>query len=123
MALHSQNGFSWTTEGRWADSELVCPHRENTWICQMGRKTEYGDFEIFISEILRCDISFDGAGLCYHTPHGQWLRCGWDVPLTVDETIQEVRDYPRFDSPICQSEYGSGKYRICYGGEALVLSM
>lgn len=122
-ALFSQNGYRWTQEGRWAGEELVCQSRQNVWICQMGRKAEYGDFQLFISEVLRCEPQCIQLSVRYSSPHGEEIRCGWDEELTVNGKSVQTRGYKRFDNPLCQSEYMSGKYAIAYKGEKLEISL
>lgn len=121
LALYSEHPCHWTREGRWAGSELVCPHPQNVWLCQMGRRAEDGGFMAFISKMLSCEPQIEGGRVTYHSPRGETLRCGWDEPLTADGAPVKTRDYPRFDTPLCQSEYGSGRYRIEYKGAAMTI--
>lgn len=121
-ALYSQNGYTWTKEGRWADKELVCHSKQNVWICQMGRKAEYGSFLRFVSDVLRCEPVCTTTSVCYPSPHGAKICCGWEAALTVDGQPIQTRGYKRFDNALCQSAYGSGIYEICYHGDTLRIS-
>ncbi|MGI5893164.1 MAG: hypothetical protein ACOX6P_01065 [Candidatus Merdivicinus sp.] len=120
VALYSQNGMEWTTDNpRWVGIEAACFSKENIWICQMGRKTEYGTFERFISEILRAEIHCECLQVRYQSPKNGEIGFGWEGDLTVDGSPISIRDYKRFDTPLCQSEYLSGKYDISYQGKTL----
>ncbi|MGM9652216.1 MAG: hypothetical protein ACI3XP_01095 [Eubacteriales bacterium] len=123
VALYSQNGFEWSDQPKWKDQEMICRSRKNIWICQMGRKEEYGSFAQFISELLLCEVSCDGLSASFHSPKSGVICCGWDEPLTVDGKTIKIDGYRRFDNPFCQSEYLSGKYTITYQGESLTIEM
>lgn len=123
VALYSQNGYEWSTQELWKETELICHSRNNIWICQMGRKEEYESFSFFISLILQNEVCGEDLNICYHSPKNGVICCGWEGPLKVDGEVIATDNYKRFDNPFCKSEYFSGKYDITYGGESLHIEM
>lgn len=122
-ALYSQNGYEWTTDPKWINQEVICHNKQNIWICQMGSKTENGSFSHFMAQILDCRLECDTNQVIFQTPAKDLLQCGWENPLVVNGNTFPIRDYKRFDSPICQSDYLSGIYHICYKGETFDISL
>lgn len=123
VALYSQNGYEWSTTEEWQGKELHCRSRKNIWICQMGRKAEYGSFALFISEVLRSEVACEDLSVCYQSARNGVISCGWDSPLKVNGEAIQTEHYKRFDNPFCHSEYLDGKYDITYGGETLHIEM
>ena len=48
------------------------------------------------------------------------VEFGWEEPLRVAGAVVALHDYPRFDNPYCQAEFGSTRYEITYQDQKLV---
>ena len=124
VALYSQNGYKWSTKEKWLHKEVLCTARKNVWICQMGRKEEYGDFTNFVAQIIT-DCIPECETLCvnYRNPRGEVLTMSWEKTIEVNGQEFPTRNYDRFNNTLCKSEYLSGEYQISYNGETVKISI
>lgn len=119
--LYSQNGYRWSERPGYEQTECICDGDRNIWLCQLGRKAEYGSFARFVAALIEATPSFENDQIRYVSPFGV-LCCGWDGDFTCDGVPVSLRDYPRFDCSFVQSVYGSGRYEIQCNGQAKTIS-
>ncbi len=124
IALYSQHGYRWL-EDRYDDNhptiELRADSVDNIWVCELGDATHWESFEQFVEAITRADIECSGLDVRYESPTAGTVEFGWHGDLQVADAVVEIHNYPRFDNPYCQTEFGATQYHIEYAGEKLVL--
>jgi hypothetical protein len=89
------------------DYEIVADGENTIWICELGRASDYADFDSFMAAISSAPLVADAESLSvdYASPSQGRLVMSWDGPLTRDGIPVVVADYPRYESP-----YGSSAF-------------
>jgi len=99
--------------------ELRADSTENAWLCELGSARSHGSFESFVDGLGDATISGDVSGLRYESPSRGLVEFGWDAPFVVDGARIPLDDYPRFDNPYCETDFGATRYELGYGDERL----
>jgi hypothetical protein len=121
IALHSQVTPRWLPDGDTPDVELRADGRDNVWLCEMGRRVDWGGFDAFVEAVTGSPLEHEGVEVRYTSPSLGPVRFGWDGPLVVEEEEISLHDYPRFDNPYCQSRFAQTSFAIQRQGETLVI--
>jgi hypothetical protein len=122
LALHSQRPYHWQTEpGEDHMREIIAPGRENIWICEIGRQTEDGTFEVFMERISCAPLSFRGSRVIYHSPSQGVLEFGWKGGCTQNGDALPLKNFPRYNNPYCQTDFPSKKIVIRHADHWLEL--
>jgi hypothetical protein len=121
IALYSHQRFDRQTQGPDADQEYIALGRHNVWIVQMGREVEDGPFEDFVFSITAAPLRISGLDVEFESPGNGLITFGWDQPLILEGEPITLRDYPRWDNPYTQSEFGQANYLIEYQNKKLQL--
>jgi hypothetical protein len=120
IGLFSQHPLTWH-EDQHAETraliELRADSPANAWIVEMGEASHWDSFAQFVEAVSSAPVSVDGLEATYHSPTLGVVEFGWHSPLRVEGAEVELHNYPRFDNPYCQAEFGTGKARISYQGE------
>lgn len=121
-ALKLLNGYTWTSEGEWADREVISNGAKNGAICEVGDAGDYASFEAFCEEIAQNEIVFDQdqMRLTYVSKRCGKLVMAMDGTRQVDDVSVDL-DWPLYDCPYLQSEWDSGVIQIQKGDPKLVL--
>jgi len=88
---------------------------------EAGSERDDGSFADFIIRQAASQLEGDRDRLVYHSPSVGALTTGWQQPLTVNGTVQPTDDYPRFDNPWCQADFGVTHFDLHCGSEARTL--
>ena len=141
VALYSRNPIGWRLTGspevydnQGLPFDLAAPFQyENVWIIEMGSEAEWGSFEAFREAIVASavvttpvpdqegDGQSDGFDVVYQSPSQGEITFGWNSPLVVGGQEIPLRDYPRYDNPFVQTEFGETRYEVSDGEYHLVL--
>ena len=121
IGLYSHQPYEWQTEGPDAGQEIIALGRENIWICQLGRAAVDGSFEDFIQAVSSTPLNIRGLSIEYQVPGKGDLTFGWDGALKLDGEEISLREYPRWDNPYTQAEFGSTQYQFELNGAYLEL--
>ena len=100
--------------------EVIADGLRNIWICELGRQAVDGPFEDFVNRISQSRIANGGLQVVYHSPS----RGGWNLDGRVPcarRADRELSDYPRYDNPYLQAEFGTNWYDIRLAGQQMVL--
>lgn len=121
-ALIMVQGYEWTTEGRWADVEVVSDGSRHAVVCEVAPHEEVGSFEQFRQEILGNEIIFDKEDmtLTYRSQRNGEIRMDTGTLRMVDGEAVDL-DYPTYDNPYMQSAWDSGIIEIAKGDRTMVL--
>ncbi len=136
LALRSQNPYVWNTDDSDGteiahslrtypedlNREVIVQGKQNIWVCQMGSKTENGEFVNFVENVTSAEISFSGMNVKYVSPGNGAIRFGWDQPLSIDKVEFKLNDYPRYENAFSQTEFNSNEVKIGYGAHKLILN-
>ena len=90
-------------------------HR-NVWVCELGRAATHGSFGEFVKAVSSATLEGDEWGIRYESPSLGTVTAGWVEPLKVAGEEIQLHDYPRFDNPYAQAEFGGTRYEIRAGG-------
>lgn len=121
IALYSGNGYHWQEEGEYAGQELVAPGRKNAWLVEMGRRAEYESFDEFVHQVSSAALRIKGLNVEYDSPSLGRVSAGWRGALVVAGEAKTTADYPRYQNPSCNAEFGAVEINIDYRGESLNL--
>ena len=123
-AIYSQHETRWL-EDRYDDAhpiiELRADAHDNIWLVEMGDGTQWDSFERFVSAISGAEINCDRLDITYQSPTIGRFEFGWHGDLRVAGETVEIHNYPRFDNPYCQTEFGETRYEIRQNDETLIL--
>jgi hypothetical protein len=127
VALYSAQKPVWTTEGDWADREIMAEGKRNIFILQVGSKEEFGSYLNFKRRVLGARIHVNGL---HWAPAD--FQCSYDMPggkrLELHYDDNQVRygglrfsddDFPRFRNPYAQVAWGQNCYVIQHAGVSL----
>lgn len=123
LALLSQYPYEWQVyPGENQGREIIVKQRKNIWLCEMGDKPNYGDFQAFIERILQAEVRFYADHhVIYQSPSQGRLAFGWNTQLRQDGRIINLHNYPRYGNPYTQVAFPSDQVSISLGEEILQL--
>jgi hypothetical protein len=124
LALLSQYPYTWQDHpGEDQGREVIVDRRNNIWLCELGDKPEYGDFQAFIERILQAEVRYYGnRRISYQSPSQGHLTFGWNEPLRQNGRTVLLRDYPRYGNPYSQVPFPSDQITISLENETLHLN-
>lgn len=122
-ALKMLGGHKWTTEGEWANLEVISPGSKNGAICEVGDAADFGSFDVFKKEIAENAVVFDAGtmALTYRSKRAGELMLDTRGTRRIDGIDADL-DYRLYDCPYLQSEWDSGVIRIQKGDRHMVLN-
>lgn len=121
LALHSQNGYRWQSEGPDAGRELIAEGARNIWICEMGDARCNGGFDTFVDVMANSAISFKGARVRFESPSRGIIEFGWKGPVRNRGVTVNTGGYRRYDNPYCRAEFPPDEIVIGHGAHRLRL--
>ncbi|RJP17694.1 MAG: hypothetical protein C4520_15905 [Candidatus Abyssobacteria bacterium SURF_5] len=123
IALYSQNGYRWQTEGEEKNAELVADGKKNIWICEMGREATHGTFAQFQKAVSSAKIIFRGLNLVYHSPSIGELAFGWKGPFRINDKKVPLRDQLRYNNPYSKVAFDPEVIEVKKGTDWLRLEL
>jgi hypothetical protein len=89
------------------DYEIIADGEKTIWICELGRASDYADFDAFKAAILSASLAVDAEALSvdYTSPSQGRLMMEWDGSITQDGAPLTVGDFPRYESPFGSSDF------------------
>lgn len=118
----SMSPATWEAEyARASKYEYWVAGHANAWICEMGDKTSYGNFNEFVNAVSKARVEGDTFSLCYDSPSLGLVETGWQKPFKVAGKEIATKDYPRYDTPYCKEEFDTRQYKIECSGNSLAL--
>ncbi len=121
IALYSQTPLSWHADADGAVVEARADSPDNIWVCEMGRRADWGDFAAFVEAIAASAVACDGRRVRYESPTAGALSFGWSGPLQIAGEEIPLHVYPRFDNSYCRCEFTAPQVRIQRGEDILTL--
>jgi hypothetical protein len=133
VALYSWRDVAWrggqpeVFQNGGLDFDLVAEGgANNVWIVECGSLTEWpGGFAAFQAAfsdgLVSATPTAKSFDVTFASPSQGEVALGWEGPLVVAGQAHALGDYPRFDNPFAQVEFGKKKYEISDGEYSLKL--
>ena len=121
VALYSQHPMQQPVDGPHLGVERHVDSPDNIWICEMGRRLQWGSFDAFIAAIAGSVVECAGLQARYWSPSQGLVEFGWRGRLRVNNEFMSLRGYKRFDNPYCQAEFADPVMTIRRGADVLTL--
>jgi hypothetical protein len=118
LALYSQTPLRWLPDDSGAVVEARAEALDNIWLVEMGDSARWGSFAAFVEAIAATSVACEGLALRYQSPTQGTVEFAWQGPLRINGSIVALHDYPRFDNPYCQTDFGSTRYEIAAAGDS-----
>lgn len=112
IALHCTAPYTLTQGGAYNGRELLCLHKEGTWLLELGDRDAYAGFDAFAEAISAAELRTVEDGLIYRSPSQGELHLRWTGACTCEGKPLCEEDAPLFENPLAYSAYGSGKMRL-----------
>jgi hypothetical protein len=120
--LWLSSAYRWTTEGEWADREIISAGLKHAVICEAGTTDNYVDFTAFRHAIAGTPVHFDRESMTLD------YRSSQTGPLRIDSRGGRYwnerpvdLDYGSYDSPYLYSAWGSGVIEMKIGSTRHIL--
>jgi hypothetical protein len=122
-ALHMTAGMEWTTTGEWAHREIISPGHRVASVFECGTASEFDSFADFQTAILASSVDFnpETLRLQYHSARCGIVEINSDGRGLIDGVLYDL-NYPLYDSPYMQSEWGSGTITLRHGSDSVILN-
>lgn len=121
IGLFSQHAPRWR-EAAGQIVELRTDHPTNMWICELGRRVDWGSFAAFVQSVVDSRIICDGTHVAYDSPSQGAITFGWEEPLRLAGEAVALRGYARFDNRYCQCAFDDPEIVIQRGDARLRLN-
>ncbi len=120
-ALKMLGGHVWTTQGEWADVEVISRGAKNGAVCEVGEKADFGSFEAFRQEIAGNKMVFDAEtmSLTYQSKRAGKLMMDKQGVRRLNDVDVDL-NWPLYDCPYLQSEWDSGVITVVKNGQKRV---
>lgn len=121
-ALALLPSYQWTTDGEWANREVVSNGHKHGVVCEAGILQDFGGFAAFQEEICGNRISFvpDLPALSYHSNRAGLLEIGPKAEKRVNGQPAEF-SCSTYESPYLHSNWKSGLVRLSSPSGGLLL--
>lgn len=121
VALYSQNPAKWQSDDKGNMNDLMVPGRQNIWICEVGSRQEWGNFNQFVEAISQTSISCKELRVIYHSPAVGEMKFGWDTPFYLNKKEMPLKTSYRYDNPYSRTKFNSHQVEIKKGKHSLIL--
>ncbi len=122
IALACSQPLALAQQGAHAYRELRAYGHEVVWLCQMGRKADYGSFASFRKRALAARFACEGLSVFYRPLQGDSVTFGWDEALCVNNEAQPLQSDKHYDGPHCVTDrWPASQMVIVYDEQALRL--
>jgi hypothetical protein len=116
VGLYSQRALRWAS-----DVEVRVDVPDNTWLCEMGDRAQWGSFAGFVEAVTTAQVVCKGQQVRYVSPSLGDVAFGMTGPLLVVGQPVPVHESGRFDNPYCQCAFGADEIVVRHGEQMLHL--
>ena len=99
IALGCSQPIELVQDGPAASRELRATGRNVAWLCQIGRKADYGSFADFRKRVLAARFDCDGLSVSYRPLQGDNVTFDWTGPLLVNGEAQPLHNANHYEGP------------------------
>ena len=104
IALGCSQPIELVQDGPAASRELRAAGHNAAWICQMGRKADYGSFADFRKRILAARLTCDELSVSFRQLQGDTVTFDWNGPLLVNGEGQPLHNANHYEGPNCVTD-------------------
>ncbi|MCD6394649.1 MAG: hypothetical protein J7M40_14240, partial [Planctomycetes bacterium] len=103
--------------------EIVANGEKTVWICQLGSRNEYANFDAFTKAIVNAPLAVDAAAMtvAFQSPSQGSLVMDWENDLTRNGASVNVSDYKRYENPYSSAEFPADIIAFKFNGNSLIL--
>ncbi len=121
VALYSDLPTAWADTEPESTYELIADGISNVWIVELGCADDNGSFEQFMADIENASVTVGEDGVEYNSPSQGLATVAWDGPFVIEGINVDIGPYARWDNAYSQTEFGSERTIIEFGGQTLDL--
>jgi hypothetical protein len=127
LALRSQRPYRWHAQpggdqaAADAGREIIADGDTNIWLCELGRRADWGSFDAFMDRVCRAGVRYDGLRVTYDSPSQGRLEFGWRGPLRQEGRAIALHGYARYDNPYVRADFPAAQITVRAGGHDLNL--
>ena len=122
IALGCSQPIELVQDGPAALRELRATGHNVAWICQMGRKADYGSFAEFRKRVLAARFVCDSLSVSYRPLQGDKVTFNWDGPLSVNDEAQPLHSANHYEGPNCVTDgWPATQMVVVHGDQAIQL--
>jgi hypothetical protein len=123
LALTASGQMEWIRQGQGAYRELRVQGRQTIWICQMGSKSQHGDFNEFQKRILLLQVEYHDLDVTLRTLHGERVNFGWSQPLRLNHQEVSRKFLNHYDYPTVYAELPARQMDVLFKDYLLRLNL
>lgn len=120
LALFSRNPIRWA-ENDGVTNELIADGKQNIWICEMGNKKQWKNFDRFIKAVSQAPMQTENLEVWYESPSRGKIEFGWEEAFRVKGEAIPLRFEHQYNNPFCKKEFNSYTMEIKKGRKKLTL--
>ena len=122
IALCCSQPIELVQDGPAASRELRATGHNVAWLCQMGRKADYGSFAEFRKRVLAARFVCDNLSVSYRPLHGDTVTFDWNGPLLVNGEAQPLHNANHYEGPNCVTDgWPATQMVVVHGDQAIQL--
>ena len=122
IALGCSRPLELEQDGASAYRALRANGREVAWLCQMGRKADYGSFANFRKRVLAARFACDRLSVSYRRLQGDSVTFDWDGALCVNGEAQPLQSANHYEGPHCVTDgWPASQMVVVHGEQAIQL--
>ncbi|WP_435156380.1 hypothetical protein [Haladaptatus sp. DFWS20] len=106
-----------------APYELVADAPRVAWVCELGRRVNYGEFEAFVDQIATARVGGENANIRYESPSVGRVEFGWKCSPHIDGEPIAFPDQHRFKNRYCTTTFDADRYEIQSEKDRLVVDV
>ncbi|MDE0142102.1 MAG: hypothetical protein OXI80_14975 [Caldilineaceae bacterium] len=120
IALGCSQPIELVQDGPAALRELRATGHNVAWICQMGRKADYGSFAEFRKRVLAARFVCDSLSVSYRPLQGDTVTFDWNGPLLVNGEAQPLHGANHYEGPNCVTDGWPATQMVVVHGEQAI---
>lgn len=123
VALYSSTTPQLKDDFRGIRCDIVADSPANVWICEMGSRKQWKNFDSFINSVSTANVDINGTDVAYESPSAGKMTFGWNDAFTVDGTLIPLRHSFRYDNPYCRCGIAPDTITINYSNDKLTMNI
>ena len=122
VALGCSRPLELVQDGADAFRALRAYGRDAAWLCQMGRKADFGSFADFRKRIQAARFVCDGLSVSYRPLQGDSVTFDWNGALRINGEAQPLQSANHYEGPHCATDsWPATQMVVVHGEQALKL--
>ncbi len=122
IALGCSQPIELVQDGPAAFRELRATGHNVAWLCQMGRKADYGSFAEFRKRVLAARLTCDELSVSYRQLQDDTVTFDWSGPLLVNGEAQPLHNANHYEGPNCVTDgWPATQMVVVHGDQAIQL--